>query len=141
MVCWALYMVLLKRAAVDVPPWTLLVVLSAGGAAWLAPAYAAEAALGETIAWTGLTFACLGYVALFSTVVAWACWNRGTLAIGPNRASAFMCLHPVFGPVLGMAFFGERLFGYHAAGTALVLVGVFMVSRAYRGGLGGAAPR
>lgn len=131
-VCWALYMVLLKRAAAPVSPWTLLVVLSAGGALWLVPAYAVEIGLGDSIAWTGLAFGSLAYVALFSTVAAWACWNSGTLGIGPNRASAFMCLHPVFGPMFGMAFFGEQLFAYHGAGTVLVLAGVFMVSRPYR---------
>ena len=127
--CWALYMVLLGRAASRVSPWTLLVALCAGGAVWLAPALAVETALGERVAWTWRTFASLAYVALFSTVAAWACWNRGTLGIGPNRASAFMCLHPLFGAALGMAFFGERLFAHHAVGTVLVLAGVFMVSR------------
>lgn len=130
--CWALYMALLKRAAAQVSPWTLLVALSAGGALWLAPALAVETALGETVAWTWRTLACLAYVALFSTVAAWACWNGGTLGIGPNRASAFMCLHPLFGAALGMAFFGERPFAHHAVGTALVLAGVFLVSRGRR---------
>ena len=81
--------------------------------------------------WTGLTLVSLGYVTLFSTIIAWACWNSGTLRIGPNRASAFMCLHPIFGPVLGMIFFGEILRPYHGVGTILVLAGVIMVSRAY----------
>ena len=42
-----------------------------------------------------------------------------------------MCLHPIFGPVLGMIFFGEILRPYHGVGTILVLAGVIMVSRAY----------
>jgi drug/metabolite transporter (DMT)-like permease len=32
-----------------------------------------------------------------------------------------MCLHPVFGPVLGMIFFNEILRPYHGVGTVLVL--------------------
>lgn len=130
-ISWALYMVLLKRAAIKVSPWTLLTVLSAAGALWLVPAYAIEINLGQTMEWTGLTLISLGYVTLFSTIIAWACWNSGTLRIGPNRASAFMCLHPIFGPVLGMIFFGEILRPYHGVGTILVLAGVIMVSRAY----------
>lgn len=129
--CWALYMVLLKRASIRVSPWTLLVVLTAGGVLWLIPAYGIETGVDRAMSWTGRSIASLLYVALFSTVIAWACWNSGTLRIGPNRASAFMCLHPVFGPVLGMIFFGEVLHAYHGWGTALVLVGVFMVSRPY----------
>ena len=129
--CWALYMVLLKRAKLAIAPWTLLLVLAATGAAWLAPAYIAEIAAGKTMNWTWLGGASLLYVALFSTVIAWACWNFGTLRIGPNRASAFMCLHPIFGSALGMVFFGEAIRPFHLAGTVLVLIGVVLVSRAY----------
>jgi drug/metabolite transporter (DMT)-like permease len=129
--CWALYMVLLKRAKLALSPWTVLFVLSAGGVIWLVPAYAGEIASGQGMAWTWRTAASLVYVALFSTIIAWACWNAGTLRIGPNRASAFMCLHPVFGSALGMIFFGETIRGFHIAGTILVLAGVVLVSRAY----------
>lgn len=130
-VCWALYMVLLKRAQIRVSGLTLLTVLSAAGALWLVPAYGVEVALGYRMEWTWLTLGSLGYVTVFSTVIAWICWNSGTLRIGPNRASAFMCLHPIFGPVLGMIFFDEILRPYHGVGTVLVLIGVVMVSRAY----------
>lgn len=129
--CWALYMVLLKRAQIRVSALTLLTVLSAAGTVWLIPAYAVEISLGYTMDWSMLTVASLGYVTIFSTILAWICWNSGTLQIGPNRASAFMCLHPVFGPVLGMVFFNEILRPYHGAGTIMVLIGVFMVSRVY----------
>lgn len=129
--CWALYMVLLKRAQIRVSPWTLLVVLSGAGVVWLIPAYGIELNEGLRTVWTLEGLGCLVYVALFSTIVAWACWNRGTLQIGPNRASAFMCLHPVFGPILGLIFFGEVLYPYHAVGTVFVLAGVILVSRAY----------
>ena len=129
--CWALYMVLLKRAKLALSPWTVLLVLSAGGVIWLAPAYAAEIAGGQGMAWTWRAAASLLYVALFSTIIGWACWNAGTLRIGPNRASAFMCLHPVFGSALGMMFFDEAIRGFHIAGTVLVLIGVVLVSRAY----------
>lgn len=132
--CWALYMVLLKRAKLAVSPVTMLVAITAGGVLWLIPPYGVEIALGETMSWTWLTVASLLYVALFSTIIAWACWNSGTLRIGPNRASAFMSLHPVFGAVLGFIFFNEQLRGFHIYGTILVLIGVILVSRAWTSG-------
>lgn len=128
---WALYMVLLKRASIAVSPWVLLLVLCAAGTIWLIPAYGIEMAVVGGIEWSARSLISVIYVALLSTVVAWACWNAGTMQIGPNRASAFMCLHPVFGPVLGMIFYDEVLRPYHGVGTVLVLLGVFMVSRAY----------
>lgn len=130
-VCWALYMVLLKRTGLRVSPWTLLFVLSAGSTLWLVPAYGVEIALGFGMAWTWLTAASVLYVALFSTVVAWACWNSGMMRIGPNRASSFMSLHPVFGAALGMIFFDEAFRPYHVLGTVVILLGVWVVSRVY----------
>jgi drug/metabolite transporter (DMT)-like permease len=130
--CWALYMVLLKRARLAIAPVTLLAAVTVGGVLWLVPAYGVEIAAGATMTWSWLSAASLLYVALFSTIVAWACWNFGTLRIGPNRASAFMSLHPVFGAALGFAFFDERLEPFHLYGTVLVLVGVFLVSRAWK---------
>jgi drug/metabolite transporter (DMT)-like permease len=130
-VCWALYMVLLKRAQLKISGLSLLTVLSAMSTLWLVPAYGVELALGYTMTWSALTIASLGYVVVFSTILAWICWNSGTLQIGPNSASAFMCLHPIFGSTLGMIFFNEALRPYHMVGTVLVLAGVVIVSRAY----------
>lgn len=130
-ICWAMYLVMLKRGRVNVNPWTLLFILTGAGTVWLVPAYGLEHSLGYRMGWTALTLLSLGYVAIFSTIVAWACVNYGTFRLGPNRASAFMCLHPIFGAILGWIFFDEIFRSYHWAGTALVLIGVFMVSRAY----------
>ena len=130
-VSWALYMVLFKRAGLSLSPWTLLLVLCAGGAVWLVPAYAAEIASGARLRFTPLMAGSLIYVALFSTIIAWACWNRGIVLIGPNRASAFMNLHPVFGSALAIWFLGETLQSFHVYGTLLVLTGVWLVSRNY----------
>jgi len=129
--CWAMYLVMLKRGRISVAPLTLLFVLTTAGTAWLVPAYGVELALGYRMDWTWLTLASLGYVTVFSTIIAWACVNYGTFKLGPNRASAFMCLHPVFGAILGAIFFSEIFRAYHGIGTVLVLIGVFMVSRAY----------
>jgi drug/metabolite transporter (DMT)-like permease len=130
-VAWALYMVLFKRAGLKISPWTLLLVLCGGGTIWLIPAYALEIASGATTLFSLLTIASLIYVALFSTIIAWACWNSGTLRIGPNRAASFMSLHPVFGSALATIVLGEVLQGFHVAGTIPVLIGVYLVSRAY----------
>lgn len=131
-ICWALYMVLFKRAGLKISPWTLLLVLCAGGTIWLVPAYALEIAGGATTEFSLLTIASLIYVALFSTIIAWACWNSGTLRIGPNRAASFMSLHPVFGSALAIIVLGEVLEWFHVAGTIPVLIGVYLVSRSYR---------
>lgn len=130
-ICWALYMVLFKRAGLKISPWTLLLVLCLGGTIWLIPAYALEIASGAQTRFSALTIASLVYVSLFSTIIAWACWNSGTLRIGPNRAASFMSLHPVFGSALAILILGEALRSFHIAGTIPVLIGVYLVSRTY----------
>ena len=133
-ISWAVYMVLFRRAAIQISPWTLLFVLCAMGAVWLIPAYAVEIAMGYR---STVSFASIGaivYVALFSTILAWACWNASVMQIGPNRTAAFMNLHPVFGAALAIPLLGETLQHYHFSGTALVLIGVFLVSRTWKDG-------
>ena len=127
--CWALYFVLLKRASLAIKPGSLLLIVTAASTGWLVPAFGIELSLGITMDWTGRTVACLAYVVLFSTILAWICINYGTLKLGPNQSSAFMCLHPVYGAFLGAIFFNEELESYHWTGTFLVLAGVILVSR------------
>ena len=54
-------------------------------------------------------------------------WNSGLRAVGPNRASIFLNLIPVFGAILAISFIGEQLFTYHFIGGALVALGITMV--------------
>ena len=58
-----------------------------------------------------------------------ALWVRGVASIGPNRASVFIHLMPLFGAVLAITFLGEEIASYHVLGAALVLVGVILSSR------------
>ncbi len=46
-----------------------------------------------------------------------------------NQANAFTFLVPIFGLIIGAAFFSERLEAVQIAGVVLVLAGVFLVQR------------
>jgi drug/metabolite transporter (DMT)-like permease len=69
------------------------------------------------------------YVAIFPSIVAYLCFNRGVQLIGANRAAPFFHLVPVFGTAMAIAFLGERPQAFHVIGFALVLIGVFVASR------------
>jgi drug/metabolite transporter (DMT)-like permease len=71
----------------------------------------------------------LFYVAVFPSIIAYLCFNRGVQLIGANRAAPFFHVVPVFGSAMAIAFLGERLQAYHVIGFALVLTGVFVASR------------
>jgi drug/metabolite transporter (DMT)-like permease len=78
---------------------------------------------------TLLTFAAIAFVTIFSTIVAFVCWTRGVELIGPNRAGVFLHLIPIFSALLTGVLLGEPLMGYHVAGFALILAGVYCAAR------------
>jgi drug/metabolite transporter (DMT)-like permease len=71
----------------------------------------------------------LFYVAVFPSIVAYLCFNRGVQLIGANRAAPFFHVVPVFGSVMAIVFLGEHPQLFHIVGFALVLTGVFVASR------------
>ena len=71
----------------------------------------------------------LFYVAIFPSILAYLCFNRGVLLIGANRAAPFLHVVPVFGSVMAFVFLDERPHLFHLIGFVLVLAGVFVASR------------
>jgi len=126
---WALYMVLFKREGLALSPSTMLFALMVGGSLWLAPFYVVEMSRGAVMRLTPLGLASIGYVTLFSTLIAWACWNSAIHKIGPNRVASFVYLFPVFGSILAMVFLGEVLQFFHFIGTSLIVLGVSLAMR------------
>ena len=75
------------------------------------------------------TFLSIAYVAVFPSILAYICWNRGIQLIGANRAAPFFHLIPVFGSAMAIFFLGERLHPFHVVGYALVLAGIIVAAR------------
>jgi drug/metabolite transporter (DMT)-like permease len=71
----------------------------------------------------------LAYVAVFPSIVAYLCFNRGVQLIGANRAAPFFHVVPVFGSIMAIIFLGEHPQAFHFIGFALVLTGVYIASR------------
>ena len=71
----------------------------------------------------------LAYVAVFPSILAYLCYNRGVRLIGANRSAPFFHLVPVFGSAMAILFLGEQPHLYHAVGYALVLTGVVIAAR------------
>jgi drug/metabolite transporter (DMT)-like permease len=126
---WAVYSVLLKSRPAAVPPLALHTASVGAGTLWMLPLFGWESALGGGLPTAPSAWAAIGFVAVFSSAIAHALWVRGVASIGPNRASVFIHLMPLFGAVLAITFLGEELAMYHAIGAALVLCGVALTSR------------
>jgi drug/metabolite transporter (DMT)-like permease len=66
---------------------------------------------------------------IFPSTLAYLAFNRGIALIGPNRASPFLHLVPVFGSAMAIVLLGEELRLFHVVGYVLVLAGVIIASR------------
>ena len=128
LVFYALYTALLRRRPA-VHPMSFLAATIAASAVLVVPPVVWEVATGHLPVLTTATFGALAYVAIFPSVLAYLCLNRGIELIGANRAAPFLHLMPVFGSVMAMVFLGERPQLFHGLGYALVLVGIFIAAR------------
>jgi len=121
---WACYTALLPRRPAGLDPLALLTVLVVVGLGWIAPWYAVELVGGARMQLDLVTAGTLVYVGLMASVVAYLCWNEGVAAYGPQRSGPFLHLLPVFAAILATLLLGEAFRPYHAAGFALVLLGL-----------------
>jgi drug/metabolite transporter (DMT)-like permease len=129
--CWGGNIVLARGVADIIPPvsfafwrWTIAFIIL-----FLLPLYVWELSGSQTITLTRDVVLSILYVALFPSIVAYFCWNRGVEVIGANRAGLFINLIPVFASVLAILFLGETLQGFHIIGMALIFGGMILFNR------------
>lgn len=127
---WGVYSVLLKRRPPEIGGLGFLFLIALGGVAMLAPAVVIEALVVPPRPLDTRAIGAIAYIALFASVFAYICWNRGVAIVGPNVAGFTIHLLPVFGTVLAMIFLGEAFHAFHAIGIATILAGVFVATRA-----------
>ena len=133
LVLYGLYSACLRlRPAIH--PLSFIAFTMAIGAAMLVPAAVIEDLAGRHIHPTPAAFAVLAYVAVFPSLVAYMCFNRGVELIGANRAGPFFHLMPVFGSIIAIAFLGERPQAFHAFGYALIAGGIVIAQLGARRG-------
>ena len=68
-------------------------------------------------------------LAVFGSALAFWLWFESLERVTLSWANAFTFLVPIFGLVVGAAFFGERFEAIQATGILLVLTGIFLVQR------------
>lgn len=125
---YALYTALLRRRPA-IHPLSFLAVTFALGALMLAPLYGWEHVAARQLDGNPTTFAAIAYVALFPSVLAYLCYNRGVELIGANRAGQFVHLMPVFGSLMAVAFLGESFHLFHVIGIGLIFAGIVVAAR------------
>jgi drug/metabolite transporter (DMT)-like permease len=128
MVLWSIYSACL-RLRPQVHALSFLFVLALISAVANVPFAIWEYAVGYRLHATEMTLGAILYAVLFTTLLAYVCWNRGIELIGAPRASAFLHTIPLFSAGLATSLLGETLRLYHVAGFALILAGVTLAAR------------
>ncbi|SDE38549.1 DMT family transporter [Rhodospira trueperi] len=127
--CYAGYTALL-RLKPALSARVFLAVTFLAGTTLLLPAYLWELlAQGRVMPLDLGTVAAVGYVALFASIAAFACFNRGVALVGATVAGQFLYLMPLIGGLMAVVFLGERLLWAHGAGLVLILAGLWLAAR------------
>ncbi|MBI5582027.1 MAG: DMT family transporter [Deltaproteobacteria bacterium] len=122
-VFYGLYSALLRRRPA-MHPLSFLSATFFLGAAGLFPFYLAELAITGPFALSRDIVLSILYVALFPSLVAYFCWNKGVDLVGPNRAGIFINLTPAFASLLSVWLLGESIQLFHIGGMGLIVGGM-----------------
>jgi drug/metabolite transporter (DMT)-like permease len=123
---WSLYSVLVKRRPADLHPNAMLAGMMGCGLLMILPFYLWEALTARTMPLDWNTTWIVGYIAIFASIFAYLCYNRGIELVGPSRAALTAHMLPVFAAILAVIFLGETLHLYHLAGAAAVVIGIVL---------------
>lgn len=127
---YAFYTIHLHRWLTGIHPLLMLFLVSISGSLVLIPPAIAEAIIVGTMVVSWHSIGAVVYMAIIPTVIATTMWNASIGAVGPNRASIFLNLLPVFGILFGVLLLDEQLYGYHVIGGIFVCLGIsLMVAR------------
>ena len=125
---YALYSAFLHRRP-SIHPLSFLLYTFALGALGLLPLYLWELTYSRAFELNVDVVASILYVAVFPSIVAFFCWNRGIELIGANRAGLFINFIPVFASVMAIIWLGESLKAFHLIGMLLIFGGMVLFNR------------
>ena len=126
------YAVFMGKSPEAIPPLVLLNILQILGILLLLPFYLWESSYILPMEINSTTVISVLWAGTIVAVAAMALWNFGNKAVGANKASTFVYVRLLFITVLAMIILGEVIEPYHFPAFALIILGVYLVSRAKR---------
>lgn len=133
-IAWAFYSWLLARTheprAVRQDWAAFLMAQLVFGVAWSGALAAGEWTLTDAhidLGWP--LVAAMLFIGIGPAVVAYRCWGTGVQRAGPQAASVFLNLTPLFAAVLSAAFLHESPHWYHGAAFLLIVGGIVVSAR------------
>ena len=128
-ISWALYSTLLKRYKFKFSQFTLIQLMVSAGVLFLIPQFYYEQSNNLEVNFNKAFFAILIYVVLFPAIAAYYCWQKGVEIIGPNRATMFIQLMPLFSAIMAIIFLNEKFEFYHFVGASFIVSGIYLSNR------------
>ncbi|MCU0938447.1 MAG: DMT family transporter [Burkholderiaceae bacterium] len=129
-ITWAVYTWLLRKRRPQVPFGPFLAAQMLVGTLMIVPLAIGEAALtSATIHWTPTAAAVVLYVALFPSLLAYYCWDRGVARVGAVLPVHFANLTPIFAALLSTLLLGEPPQLYHLVGLVAIVAGIQVANR------------
>ena len=125
-ISWCLYSVLLKKIDSKTSQLANLEVMIIIGIIFITPFYIFESVNSTFLPSSRLDLVIISYVAVFASIVAFFSWNKGVSIIGPNRASLFLHLIPVFSAIWAITFLDEKFAFFHIIGVIFILSGIIL---------------
>ncbi len=126
---WALYSTLLKKYNFKISQFSLIQLMVTVGILFLIPQYYYEQSIGLDVNFNKAFFLILFYVVAFPAIAAYYCWQKGVEIIGPNRATMFIQLMPLFSATMAIIIFNEKFELYHFAGAAFIVSGIYLSNK------------
>jgi drug/metabolite transporter (DMT)-like permease len=129
MVSWALYALLQKHWSSPLSATARLAVICMGGVAVLFPFAVWEWQLPEAPAWSMQAAMLVGIAALLPGLCAYWLYGWAQKVLGASRVAVTLYLGPLYAAAAAYAVLGEPLGVHHLVGAAMILPGVYWVSR------------
>ncbi len=129
MVAWALYALLQKLWPSPLGSTARLAVICAGGVAVLLPCAAWEMLQSRTPDWSWTATGLVVTAALAPGLAAYWIYGWAQKILGASRVAVTLYLGPLYAALAAWSVLGEPLGWHHLAGAALILPGVYLVSK------------
>ena len=128
-ITWSLYSTLLKKNKFKLSQFTLIQLMVSAGLLFLIPQLFYEKFIGLELNFNKAFFIILFYVVVFPAIAAYYCWQKGVEIIGPNRASMFIQLMPLFSAIMAIIIFKEKFELYHLIGASFIVSGIYLSNK------------
>jgi drug/metabolite transporter (DMT)-like permease len=125
---WAAFSLVGKTVVARIPPLTAIAYSAIIGAALLLIPALIEGMAGRLSSYSIADWGSLAYLAVFGTVLGFVWFYEGIEKIGPTRAALFINFVPISALCLAWLILKEPLTWALAAGTVMVICGVYLTN-------------